>query len=76
MFPYIDCGGPGSFSQLLMMKEFMSRIAYDLDEDLENIRPADFFDLIGGTGFGAYVFALIVSPIILMYIYVAMSLYS
>jgi hypothetical protein len=34
----------------------MSRIAYDEDKDAEEMIPGDYFDFIGGTGFGAYVF--------------------
>ncbi|PVF95715.1 hypothetical protein CPB86DRAFT_787723, partial [Serendipita vermifera] len=55
----LDCGGPGSYSQLLIIREFMNRIAYEQDEDLDNIYPADFFDMIGGTGFGAYISILL-----------------
>lgn len=55
----LDCGGPGSYSQLLIIREFMNRIAYEQDEDLENIYPAEFFDMIGGTGFGAYISILL-----------------
>jgi hypothetical protein len=34
----------------------MSRIAYEDDKDTEELIPGDYFDFIGGTGFGAYVF--------------------
>jgi hypothetical protein len=34
----------------------MSRIAYDENKELEEITPGDYFDFIGGAGFGAYVF--------------------
>jgi hypothetical protein len=33
----------------------MSRIAYDEKKELEEMVPGDYFDFIGGTGFGAYV---------------------
>jgi hypothetical protein len=39
-----------------MLKEIMSRIAYDEGKEPEELIPGDYFDFIGGTGFGAYVF--------------------
>jgi hypothetical protein len=33
----------------------MSRIAYDENKGPDELVPADYFDFIGGTGFGAYV---------------------
>jgi hypothetical protein len=33
----------------------MSRIAYDEGKEAEELVPGDYFDFIGGTGFGAYV---------------------
>jgi hypothetical protein len=33
----------------------MSRIAYDEGKEPEELVPGDYFDFIGGTGFGAYV---------------------
>jgi hypothetical protein len=33
----------------------MSRIAYDEDKEPTELIPGDYFDFIGGTGFGAYV---------------------
>jgi hypothetical protein len=50
-----DGGGPGCYSQLVILKEVMSRIAYDEGKELEELIPGDYFDFIGGTGFGAYV---------------------
>ncbi|CAG8686424.1 5244_t:CDS:2, partial [Acaulospora colombiana] len=47
-----DAGGPGSISQLLMLKEFMARLAFDLGVDVEEVYPADHIDLMGGVGFG------------------------
>ncbi len=49
---YEDSGGPGTYSQLLILKEYMSRLAIDLDVPEEEVYPADYFDLIGGVGFG------------------------
>jgi hypothetical protein len=47
-----DSGGPGSYSQLLILKEYMGRLASDLGVGEEDVYPADHFDLMGGTGFG------------------------
>jgi hypothetical protein len=47
-----DGGGPGSYSQLLILKEYMSRLANDLGIREGEVYPADHFDLMGGTGFG------------------------
>jgi hypothetical protein len=47
-----DSGGPGTHSQLLILKEYMSRLANDLGVGKEDVYPADHFDLMGGTGFG------------------------
>ena len=46
-----DSGGPGTYSQLLILKECMSRLANDLGVG-EEVYPADYFDLMGGVGFG------------------------
>ncbi|PVF91977.1 FabD/lysophospholipase-like protein, partial [Serendipita vermifera] len=51
----LDGGGPGCYSQLVILKEIMSRIAYDEDKEPEELLPGDHFDFIGGTGFGAYI---------------------
>ncbi|PVF92936.1 hypothetical protein CPB86DRAFT_809169 [Serendipita vermifera] len=51
----LDGGGPGCYSQLVILKEIMSGIAYDQRKDLEDVIPGDYFDFIGGTGFGAYI---------------------
>jgi hypothetical protein len=53
---HVDSGGPGCYSQLVILKEIMSRIAYDEDKEVEDLVPGDYFDFIGGTGFGACVF--------------------
>lgn len=47
-----DNGGPGTYSQLLILKEYMSRLASDLNIDEDEVYPADYFDLMGGVGFG------------------------
>jgi hypothetical protein len=47
-----DNGGPGTYSQLLILKEYMARLANDLDVAEEDIYPADYFDMMGGVGFG------------------------
>ena len=51
-----DSGGPGTYSQLLIIKEYMVRLANDLGINEGDVYPADYFDLIGGVGFGGYVF--------------------
>lgn len=46
-----------SFSQLAILEEVLSRIAFDLNiqvDDAKDMRPADFFELFAGTGFGGY----------------------
>jgi hypothetical protein len=50
-----DSGGPGTYSQLLIIKEYMVRLADDLGVDEAEVYPADYFDLMGGVGFGGYV---------------------
>jgi len=57
-----DGGGPGSMSQLLLIKEVLRRIEFRLDLDEDTIRPADHFDLMGGVGFGGYVSSLVSCP--------------
>lgn len=49
----LDGGGIRGLSELLVLEEIMNRIKYDLDED-DDLLPADFFDLIGGTSTGGY----------------------
>ncbi|PVF91876.1 FabD/lysophospholipase-like protein, partial [Serendipita vermifera] len=51
----LDGGGPGCFSQLVILDEIMSRISYEKNLDKKQMRPADYFDLMGGVGFGAYI---------------------
>ncbi|KIM21448.1 hypothetical protein M408DRAFT_104234 [Serendipita vermifera MAFF 305830] len=50
-----DNGGPGTYSQLLIVKEYMARIAHDFEVDECDVYPADYFDLMGGVGFGGHV---------------------
>ena len=52
LFHHIDNGGPGTYSQLLILKEYMARLANDLDVAEEDVYPADYFDMMGGVGFG------------------------
>jgi hypothetical protein len=35
-----------------MIKEYMVRLANDLGVDEADVYPADYFDLMGGVGFG------------------------
>jgi hypothetical protein len=51
-----DSGGPGTYSQLLIINGYMVRLANDLGVNEEDVYPADYFDLIGGVGFGGCVF--------------------
>jgi hypothetical protein len=51
-----DGGGPGTYSQLLIIKEYMVRLANDLGKEEGDVYPADYFDLMGGVGFGGCVF--------------------
>jgi hypothetical protein len=52
---HLDSGGPGTYSQLLILKEYASRLATDLGISEDDVYLADYFDLIGGLGFGGYV---------------------
>jgi patatin-like phospholipase/acyl hydrolase len=50
----LDGGGIRGLSELLILREIMSRIQHD--EKLTDMpRPCDHFDLIGGTSTGGYV---------------------
>ncbi|KIM22792.1 hypothetical protein M408DRAFT_78514 [Serendipita vermifera MAFF 305830] len=51
----IDNGGPGTYSQLLILKEYMNRLAVDLQVEEDKVYPADYFDLMGGAGFGGLI---------------------
>jgi hypothetical protein len=51
---HLDSGGPGTYSQLLILKECMVRLATDLGVSEDDVYPADHFDLMGGVGFGGY----------------------
>lgn len=48
-----DGGGPGSLSQLRILGEYISRLAYEKGVDVDSLLPADLFDMIGAVGFGA-----------------------
>jgi hypothetical protein len=37
------------------MREIMNRLRFDLGNNEQEVYPADYFDLMGGVGFGAYV---------------------
>ena len=50
----IDSGGPGTYSQLLIVKEYMIRLANDARVNESDLYPADYFDFVGGVGFGGY----------------------
>ena len=52
-WPFQDSGGPGSISQLRILKEFMNRLEYDRNVDKNTLYPADHFDLFGAVGYGA-----------------------
>jgi hypothetical protein len=52
---HLDSGGPGTYSQLLILKEYASRLATDLGISEDDVYLADYFDLMGGVGFGGYV---------------------
>ncbi|KAG8814843.1 hypothetical protein FRC17_000958, partial [Serendipita sp. 399] len=49
----LDAGGASVLSQLLVLQEIMIRLEYDTHPEFE-LRPADYFHLIGGHGFGGY----------------------
>ncbi|CAG8718485.1 7017_t:CDS:2, partial [Acaulospora colombiana] len=42
----LDGGGPGCFSQLVILDEIMARIAHDKQLDKKQMRLADYFDLM------------------------------
>ncbi|KAI9733882.1 MAG: hypothetical protein M1834_002537 [Cirrosporium novae-zelandiae] len=54
----LDGGGIRGLTELLILKEIMVRIQFDLKLDKEPI-PADFFDLIGGTSTGGLIALLL-----------------
>ncbi|KIM22338.1 hypothetical protein M408DRAFT_291249 [Serendipita vermifera MAFF 305830] len=53
-----DSGGPGTYSQVLILKEYMARLSSDLHVAEDEVYPADYFDLMGGVGFGGCVYAV------------------
>jgi hypothetical protein len=46
-------------SQLRILDEFMLRLAFKPDAEVDELRPADYFDLMGGVGFGGFVALLL-----------------
>jgi hypothetical protein len=53
--PATDAGSPGgALSQVYILAEFMRRLKERLGLD-EDQSPANYFDLFGGSGLGAYV---------------------
>lgn len=57
----IDAGSPGgALSQVYIIAEFMRRLKERLGLDKDQ-SPADYFDLIGGSGLGAYVLLIIIA---------------
>jgi len=36
----------------------MTRLAYEMDVEADELQPADYFDLMGGVGFGGCVHTL------------------
>ena len=63
--PRADSGGPGTYSQLLILKEYMSRLAHDMRVSEDEVYPADHFDLMGGVGFGGCVCCIRSPPVFL-----------
>ncbi|KIM24403.1 hypothetical protein M408DRAFT_27066 [Serendipita vermifera MAFF 305830] len=57
-----DNGGPGTYSQLLILKEQMSRLASDLHVGEDEVYPADYYDLMGGVGLGGLI-AIMLGPL-------------
>jgi hypothetical protein len=47
--------GPGTYSQLLIINEYATRLAKDLGVDENDLHPAGCFELMGGVGFGGSV---------------------
>ncbi|KIM34182.1 hypothetical protein M408DRAFT_91728 [Serendipita vermifera MAFF 305830] len=54
-----DGGGPGVVSQLVMMEEFMERMAFDNNIEEDESYPTGCCDLMGGVGFGGLVALLL-----------------
>ncbi|KAH8806929.1 hypothetical protein DL96DRAFT_602527 [Flagelloscypha sp. PMI_526] len=44
--------GPVGLCQIYTLKEVLSRLAYDLNQDEDTLQPSDHFDLFAGTGLG------------------------
>ncbi|PVF96422.1 FabD/lysophospholipase-like protein, partial [Serendipita vermifera] len=54
-----DGGGPGCYSQLLIMSEIMKRLKYDFGFRNGDLYPADYFEMMGGVGFGGLIAVLL-----------------
>ncbi|PVF94377.1 hypothetical protein CPB86DRAFT_789132 [Serendipita vermifera] len=54
-----DEGGAGTYSQLLIVKEYMAKIAFATQVRTQDVYPADFFDMMGGVGFGGVIAVLL-----------------
>ncbi|KAL6408074.1 kinesin light chain [Ilyonectria robusta] len=54
----LDGGGIRGLSELMVLEEIMNRINHDLQTD-DDVLPADFFDLIGGTSTGGLIALLL-----------------
>jgi hypothetical protein len=52
---FANGGGPGTTSQLLIIDEFMTQLAFELNQDEDELHPANYFHLVGDVGFGARV---------------------
>lgn len=52
-----DSGGPRSYSQLKILKDFMHRVQWDKypDEPDKVVLPSEYFHLIGGSDMGGLV---------------------
>jgi hypothetical protein len=46
-------------SQLRILDEIMIRLAFESNAEVDELRPADYFDLMGGVGFGGLVALLL-----------------
>lgn len=65
-FILLDGGGIRGLSELLILKEIMSRIQKD-EGATTTPKPCDYFDLIGGSSTGGYVIGCCLEPLTLSY---------
>lgn len=65
--PSKDAGGPGSLSQLRIIGEYISRLAHDKGVHVDSLLPADLFEVMGGTGFGACVDSRLIMALTLQF---------